>query len=87
MRSISIKQIKEDEYEVTVRENTTTQHTVTVSDSYYKKLTDGEISKEELLEKSFAFLLARESNTMILSQFDLPVIQRYFSDYEGQMRC
>ena len=37
---------------------------------------------EELIEKSFQFLLARESNTMILARFDLPLIGRYFPEYE-----
>jgi len=35
-----------------------------------------------LIEKSFEFLLERESNTSILRSFDLPVIQRYFPEYE-----
>jgi hypothetical protein len=37
---------------------------------------------EMLVQKSFEFLLERESNTSILRSFDLPVIQRYFSEYE-----
>ncbi|MDX2343195.1 MAG: hypothetical protein QNL12_05390 [Acidimicrobiia bacterium] len=35
-----------------------------------------------LVEKSFEFLLERESNTSILSSFELPVIDRYFPEYE-----
>ncbi|MEZ5397399.1 MAG: hypothetical protein R2724_32110 [Bryobacterales bacterium] len=35
-----------------------------------------------LVERSFEFLLEREPNTSILSQFDLSVIQRYFPEYE-----
>jgi hypothetical protein len=45
-------------------------------------LTRGRISPETLIEKSFEFLLERESNTMILSRFDLPVIGDYFPEYE-----
>jgi len=69
-------------YEVTVEGAATTVHSVTVSPEYLQKLTGGRVSAETLIEKSFEFLLERESNTSILSTFDLPVIQRYFSEYE-----
>ena len=61
----------------------TTTHSVTVSDAIHTKLTNGKISKETLLEKSFEFLLAREPNTSILSQFKIEVISQYFPDYVG----
>ncbi len=48
----------------------------------FAELTGGRVSAEVLIERSFEFLLERESNTSILSTFDLPVIQRYFSEYE-----
>jgi hypothetical protein len=38
------------------------------------------------VEKSFEFLLDREPNTSILRTFDLPVIQRYFPEYERTIR-
>ncbi len=69
-------------YEVTVEGASTTVHSVTVTPEYLQKLTGGRVSAETLIEKSFEFLLERESNTSILSAFDLPVIQRYFSEYE-----
>ena len=62
-----------------------TTHKVHVDDDYYKKLTGGKISKEELIKRSFEFLLDRESNKTILSEFDLKVINRYFSTYENVM--
>jgi len=34
------------------------------------------------VEKSFEFLLERESNTSILRSFELPVIGNYFPEYE-----
>ena len=37
---------------------------------------------KELIKKSFEFLLERESKESILSSFDLPVISRYFPEYE-----
>jgi hypothetical protein len=69
-------------YQVTVESDSTTQHTVTVTPEYWQRLTGGRIPAESLIEKSFEFLLERESNTSILRSFDLPVIQRYFSEYE-----
>ena len=45
-----------------------------------------DLSKEKLLEFSFAFLLERESNASILTSFDLQVISKYFSNYEHEVR-
>jgi hypothetical protein len=44
------------------------------------------VPAEKLVGKSFEFLLERESNTSILRSFDLPVIQRYFPEYEQTIR-
>jgi len=83
---IKVNSKGKDVYEVTVEDFTTTRHTVTLSDDYYNKLTKGKISREELLEISFEFLLKRESNSMILREFELPVISRYFPEYENEIR-
>jgi hypothetical protein len=82
MARIEVKQNDTETFEVTVRETTTTTHLVTLTQDYYQKLTESRISPETLIEKSFEFLLERESNTMILSRFDLPVIGDYFPEYE-----
>ena len=71
-----------DAYQVTVEGDSTTRHTVTVTSEYWQKLTGGRVPADTLIEKSFEFLLGRESNTSILRSFDLPVIQRYFPEYE-----
>jgi hypothetical protein len=57
-----------------------------VTPSYYEKLTGGQLPAEVLVERSFEFLLAREPNTSILRDFDLPVIGQYFPEYERVMR-
>ena len=82
MAKIKVKQQDTETFEVTVRETTTTIHTVTLDHDYYQKLTEGKVSPEMLIEQSFEFLLERESNTMILARFDLPVIGDYFPEYE-----
>ncbi len=67
---------------VTVNARTTTTHTVTLEPEYYDKLTGGKVTPEKLIETSFEFLLEHESNTSILSSFDLTLINHYFSAYE-----
>jgi hypothetical protein len=69
-------------YQVTVESDSTTRHRVSVTPDYWQKLTNGRVPAETLIQKSFEFLLERESNTSILGSFDLPVIQRYFPEYE-----
>lgn len=82
MPEIEVAKKDSKTFEVTVRSKTTTTHTVTLKQDYYRELTGGKVSPETLIEKSFEFLLERESNTSILSRFDLPVIGRYFPEYE-----
>lgn len=70
------------QYEVTVTDSSTTVHVVTLSDDFFVAITGGDSSKETLIKKSFEFLLERENNTMILQRFDLPMIGRYYPEYE-----
>ena len=79
---VKVKSIDSMNFEVVVEGRTTTTHKVTVKPSYYEKLTGRCVAPEVLVEKSFKFLLERESNTSILRSFDLPVIGQYFPEYE-----
>ena len=81
--TISVTAKSQDTFEVVVTTQSTTTHSITVTDAIHTKLTNGKISKETLLEKSFEFLLEREPNTSILSQFKIEVISQYFLDYAG----
>ncbi|MCL4691863.1 MAG: hypothetical protein KJ060_05050 [Candidatus Hydrogenedentes bacterium] len=83
---IDVKPITGDRYEVTVSQGQTTVHEVTVAAKVHQSLTRGKVSAEDLIKASFEFLLERESNTSILRRFDLPVIGRYFPEYERTMR-
>ncbi len=67
-------------------EGSQTEHTVTLDNDYYKTLTGGKMTKEELIKKSFEFLLERESNKSILSKFNLKVIKSYFPEYEEEIK-
>ena len=84
--SVSIKKLSDDVFGVTVAETSTTVHTVTVTDQSLNYLTDYDVTKTQLLEFSFKFLLEREPNTSILSSFDINEISRYFSDYKDEVR-
>jgi hypothetical protein len=82
----TVEKIDDRTFTITVKDRTTTTHTVSVDPSYHEKLTGGRVSAEKFVEKSFEFLLKRESNTSILRTFDLPVIGRYFPEYENTIR-
>lgn len=66
----------------------TTRHTVTVSPADLARWGRGkdEGAVDDLVRRSFAFLLEREPPSSILRRFDLAVIQRYFPEYDQQFK-
>ena len=62
------------------------EYQVTVAKDYWQELTDGQIPATKLVEKSFKFLLERESKEAILKEFDLKVINKYFPEYEEKIK-
>ena len=84
--SVSIKKRTDDVFQVTVADSITTTHEVTVTDQSLSDLTDNNLTKTQLLEFSFRFLLEREPNISILSSFDINVISKYFSNYKDEVR-
>jgi hypothetical protein len=85
MNRIEVVRKDPETFEATVRASRTTTHIVKLTHEYYQKLTGGRVPPETLIQKSFEFLLERESNTTILSRFDLPQIGHYFPEYEGDI--
>jgi len=85
--ALSIEVRDERTFLVTVHADTNTLHTVTVDPGYAVRLTGGRITSDDLVRRSFEFLLEREPNTSILRQFDLPAIARYFPEYEATIRA
>ena len=79
--TILIKELSDEEFQVIVNEKNSTSHKVTLTDDVHQNLTNGKVSKKELIEFSFKFLLEREPNTSILSSFELSVISGYFPEY------
>ena len=85
--TLQIEKQKEGEFLVMVTEGKSqSSHRVTVRQDYYEKLSGGKISAEDLVRRSFEFLLEHEPKESILGQFDLSVIARYFPDYEQQIQ-
>lgn len=90
MIDISIKQIEREEpvFKIILTDKTgnRTRHTVSLSEIYFDNLTHGKISKLELIEMSFKFLLEQEPASAILSEFDLEDIMRYYPEYDRIIR-
>ncbi|MBS3813268.1 hypothetical protein KGY64_05535 [Candidatus Bipolaricaulota bacterium] len=66
-------------------EESKTSHMVSVKNTTYNRLTAEEVSKRELVEESFRFLLEREPKESILSSFEIGTIERYFPEYPEQI--
>ena len=78
---LSISEISDSLFKVTVKDEVETSHLVNVSDDFLDKYIKKKISKKKLIELSFNFLLEREKNTSILKEFKLEVISQYFPEY------
>jgi hypothetical protein len=63
----------------------TSVHRVRVSRQDLKRLAPGATSPQDLVRRSFTFLLEREPRESILRSFDLPLIGGYFPEFEATM--
>jgi len=65
-----------------------TEHTVTVSPASLDRWATGSEQKdvEDLVLRSFEFLLEREPPSAILRKFELGVIENYFPEYDELIR-
>ena len=71
--------------EVVVSEGASqTTHQVTVPQDLYERLTSGKMTKADCVKAAFRFLLERESKESILRRFDLPLISKYFPEFEKE---
>ncbi len=62
-----------------------TNHAVSMTSADLARYAPGGATPDDLVRRSFEFLLAREPKASILGQFDLPVIGRYFPEYEAEI--
>ena len=83
---ILIKKNDNNTFVVFIESSVNSTHIVTLNDNIHFEMTEGIKSKEELILFSFKFLLERENNTSILSNFNLEIIQNYFPEYKNEIQ-
>jgi len=84
---IEVETVSDGEFSVRVIDgDSESSHRVTLNAEHYNRLTRGQIEPQELVKRSFQFLLEREPKESILGQFDVQVIARYFPEYEREIK-
>ena len=83
---ILIKKNDNNTFAVSIKSSVNSNHIVTLNDDIHNEMTKGFKSKEEIILFSFKFLLERENNTSILSNFNLEIIQNYFPEYKNEIQ-
>ena len=83
---ILIKKNDKNTFAVFIESSVNSNHIVTLNDDIHFEMTEGIKSKEELILFSFKFLLERENNTSILSNFNLETIQNYFPEFKNEIQ-
>ncbi|HVA93360.1 MAG TPA: hypothetical protein VNI36_00495 [Candidatus Dormibacteraeota bacterium] len=84
---IEIEKFDASHFRVHVLENGSESfHQVTLQPKDCARLAGEACEAEELIRKSFQFLLEREPKESILGRFDLTVIDRYFPEYEREIK-
>jgi hypothetical protein len=64
----------------------TTRHTVAVTASDLARWGRSDETVAQLVQRAFGFLLARETPSQILRRFQLSDIQRYFPEFDEEIR-
>jgi len=89
VQKIDVRTAPQDDgwvFQVTVSQGSgQTSHRVAMTHDVYERLTGARCPPEELVRRSFEFLLEREPKESILSEFDITVISRYFPSYEAEI--
>jgi hypothetical protein len=80
---IKVEKKNQQEFTVKVEEK---EYNVGLDDEYWQDLTEGKITKEELIKKSFEFLLEREAKESVLPRFNLRIINQYFPEFKEEIR-
>ncbi len=89
MSEIRVEKLEKDDaksrFRVTVEDNNTSIHKVTLNNEFYRSL-NTKTSQSEIIRRSFEFLLKREPKESILSEFDLRLISKYFPEFEDEVK-
>lgn len=84
---IEVEKLDASHFRVCVTEaGSESSHQVTLDPKDYARLAAGAVEPQELIRRSFEFLLEREPKESILGRFDLSVIGRYFPEYEREIK-
>lgn len=59
---------------------------VSLTENYFEKLKGSEEGPRDFIRRSFEFLLEREPKEAILRNFDIKDINRYFPDFETEIK-
>ena len=84
--TIAIKRIDNDTFSVSISSKKNTQHTVKFSDKRRDSYELGHIKKDVIIKFAFDFLLGREPNTSILTNFSIDLISNYFPEFETKLK-
>lgn len=85
--NIEVERLDSTRFRVRVVEGKSeSTHEVTLDSKYQSRHAGETANAEELIRKSFEFLLEREPKESILGRFDLSVISRYFPEYEREIK-
>jgi len=84
---ISVNMIDANLYQVVVEADQESVHKVHMSQEYYRELCGATVTHEFVLVQAFRFLLEREPNTAILAEFDLRDINRYFPEFDREIKA
>ena len=83
MKLIKIEKLDKDSFLVRVNKQTETSHIVVVTDAVLEQYSHGKLTKEQLIKKSFLFLLQKEDQASILKQFYLEEINNFFPEFSN----
>lgn len=73
-------------FNVVVSEETgSTRHTVILPIEYWQKFSQKYPEPTDFIRASFKFLLNREPKESILKHFEVPIIARYFPEFDEQV--
>jgi len=81
--SVEVKQIDHDNFEVTVSSDAVTHRKVKISNEAYYRYSLGDVTKAQLVNKAFLFLLRKEPNTSLLTSFSIEEIESYFPEFKN----
>jgi len=79
---VEVKQIDHDNFEVTVSSDVVKYQKVKFTNEAYYRYSLIDISKAQLVNRAFLFVLRKEPNTSILTSFSIEEIEKYFQEFK-----